>query len=92
MTAAQRAKERALKARTFYIAERRTTMRLEAPFLLALREVAARHKTTMKDLLTTISKENVNLSLSSAVRVYVMSYYKALCEKYETHLDMEDRN
>ncbi|UKJ76118.1 ribbon-helix-helix domain-containing protein (plasmid) [Azospirillum brasilense] len=62
------------------IAGRRTSMRLEPAFWDALTEIAQREGLTVSELCTRLAERVEALdtnSLSSAVRVYVMGYFRA---------------
>ena len=58
---------------------RKTTVRLEPSSWQALREIAEREKTTVNVLATMIDRHRPKTaSLSSAIRVFVTSYYRSL--------------
>ncbi|MBK3735695.1 hypothetical protein GAY29_21855 [Azospirillum brasilense] len=62
------------------VAGRRTSMRLEPAFWDALEEIAEREGLTVSALCTRLAERVEALdtnSLSSAVRVYVMEYFRA---------------
>ncbi|MGY0790917.1 ribbon-helix-helix domain-containing protein [Azospirillum argentinense] len=68
------------------VSGRRTSMRLEAAFWDGLAEIARREEVTVSALCTRLSDELDALSagsLSSAVRVYVMEYFRAATPKPE---------
>ncbi|NUB13697.1 hypothetical protein GAY28_13890 [Azospirillum brasilense] len=68
------------------IAGRRTSMRLEPAFWDALTEIAQREGLTVSELCTRLAERVEALdtnSLSSAVRVYVMGYFRAATPKPE---------
>ncbi|CAO3453795.1 hypothetical protein [Azospirillum argentinense] len=74
------------KVRNVCVAGKRTSMRLESAFWDALAEIARREKVTVSALCTRLADELDSLSaggLSSAVRVYVMEYFRAATPKPE---------
>ncbi|MGR0185418.1 ribbon-helix-helix domain-containing protein [Azospirillum aestuarii] len=68
------------KLRNVMVAGKRTSMRLEPAFWDALEEIAQREALTVSRLCTLLAErldaQDVD-SLSSAVRVYVMEYFRA---------------
>ncbi|NUB28518.1 hypothetical protein GAY30_27215 [Azospirillum brasilense] len=69
----------ARKPRNVIIDGKRTSMRLEAAFWDGLAEIARREEVTVGALCTRLAGELETLSagsLSSAVRVYVLSYFR----------------
>ncbi|MDW7555827.1 hypothetical protein D9623_16445 [Azospirillum brasilense] len=68
------------KLRNVYVAGKRTSMRLEAAFWEGLEEIAQRENLTLGELCNRLAErvEAVDASnLSSAVRVYVLEYFRA---------------
>ncbi|MBY3756705.1 hypothetical protein GBZ26_11240 [Azospirillum formosense] len=68
------------KLRNIIVAGKRTSMRLEPAFWDALTEIAQREGLTVGTLCTRLAERVEALdtnSLSSAVRVYVMEYFRA---------------
>ncbi|MGE5510984.1 MAG: ribbon-helix-helix domain-containing protein [Bacteroidota bacterium] len=63
--------------RSFNIAGHRTSISLEAPFWEALKEVAARERVSMAQLIARIDEGRGGSGLSSAVRVWLLDYYRA---------------
>ncbi len=62
--------------RSFTIAGHRTSISLEAPFWEALKAVAAEERMPMSQLIARIDPARGNGGLSSAVRVWVLQYYR----------------
>jgi predicted DNA-binding ribbon-helix-helix protein len=62
--------------RSFTIAGHRTSISIEAPFWEALRQAAEAERTTVAALVATIDKERGISGLSSAVRVWVLDYFR----------------
>ena len=61
----------AIKKRSVNIAGHRTSVSIEAPFWDALRNIAAREKKSLNDLIAAIDSARDG-NLSSAIRVYVL--------------------
>ena len=62
--------------RSINIAGRKTSVSLEDVFWTALREIAATRKTPLSDLVSAIDKERKHVNLSSAIRLFVLEYYR----------------
>jgi len=62
--------------RSFTIAGHRTSISIEAPFWEALRQAAEAERTTVAALVAGIDKERGTSGLSSAVRVWVLDYFR----------------
>jgi predicted DNA-binding ribbon-helix-helix protein len=62
--------------RSFTIAGHRTSISLEAPFWDALRQAAEARRTTVAALVAAIDKERGASGLSSAVRIWVLDYFR----------------
>lgn len=66
-----------LITRNVYIHTRRTSLRLEIEMWDALQEVADRNNKTIHELCSIISANRpANSSTTSAIRVYLISYYR----------------
>jgi len=63
--------------RSFTIAGHSTSISLEAPFWDALREAAAARGTSLAALVEDIDKQRGSAGLSSAVRVWILDYYRS---------------
>jgi predicted DNA-binding ribbon-helix-helix protein len=63
--------------RSFSIAGHRTSISLEAPFWAALKDVAAREQVPVAQLVARIDGDRNGASLSSAVRVWLLHYYRS---------------
>ena len=63
--------------RAVYVGPRRTTLRLEPAIWEALVEIANQRGRTLHDIVTEIAGNDPNPNLSSAVRVYVVEFYRA---------------
>jgi predicted DNA-binding ribbon-helix-helix protein len=62
--------------RSFTIGGHRTSISLEAPFWTALKAVAAEEKLPLSQLIARIDAERGDSGLSSAVRIWLLSYYR----------------
>lgn len=59
------------------VAGRRTSMRLEPAMWDALKEVCAREGKSMHALVTEIGRGRAQSTLTAAIRVYLLDYFKA---------------
>jgi predicted DNA-binding ribbon-helix-helix protein len=62
--------------RSFAIKGHRTSISMEAPFWEALQQVAARENSTLASLVAAIDATRGEAGLSSAVRVWVLDYFR----------------
>lgn len=62
--------------RSFSIKGHRTSISMEAPFWDALQQAAAAENTTLAGLIARIDAARGNAGLSSAVRVWVLDYFR----------------
>jgi predicted DNA-binding ribbon-helix-helix protein len=70
--------------RSIMLAGRRTSICLEDVFWKSLREIAdARHE-TLSQLVTTIDSKRQHANLSSAVRLFVLGFYRDQCVDYQS--------
>jgi predicted DNA-binding ribbon-helix-helix protein len=58
------------------VAGRRTSVRLEPVMWEALQDIARRQERTIHDVVTQIDRERTASSLTAAIRVYIVSYYR----------------
>jgi predicted DNA-binding ribbon-helix-helix protein len=63
--------------RSFSIRGHRTSISLEPPFWSALKEISARERLPLAKLVGTIDKNRGESGLSSAVRIWLLTYYQA---------------
>ena len=54
----------------------KTSVSLENEFWDGLREIAHRERTTVRTLVGRIDRDRSNFNLSSAIRVFVLNYFK----------------
>jgi predicted DNA-binding ribbon-helix-helix protein len=68
-------KSRVMKRSTL-VNGRNTSVTLEDEFWIALKEIAATQNVGISQLISTIDSQRQHINLSSAIRVYVLSYYR----------------
>jgi predicted DNA-binding ribbon-helix-helix protein len=66
-----------LVKRNIVVAGHRTSARLEPVMWEALREIACRNATTLNELVTDIDVNRGESSLTAAIRVYIVRFYRA---------------
>ena len=66
----------ALDVRNVYVNDQRTSLRLEPSFWDALEDIARRKNTALNTVISDIANQRGDGSLTSAVRVYVLDYYR----------------
>jgi predicted DNA-binding ribbon-helix-helix protein len=66
-----------VKKRSIVVAERKTSVSLEEPFWVSLKEIAASKNVTMRDLIASIRAEGA-ANLSSAIRLFVLDHYRSI--------------
>jgi predicted DNA-binding ribbon-helix-helix protein len=70
--------------RSVVIAGRKTSVSLEDPFWRTFKGIAGRRRTTISELVTSVDAEDGGRSnLSSAIRLFVLEYYRAQLSEYE---------
>ncbi len=70
----------AIKKRSVNIAGHRTSVSIEAPFWDGLKELAARERLSINDLIARIDgarEDGLSGNLSSAIRVYVLNAFRS---------------
>lgn len=71
-------KKTALISRNITVNRKRTSVRLESQMWVAIKEIAEREKCTIHDICTVIAgKKSENITLTAAIRIFLMLYYKA---------------
>jgi predicted DNA-binding ribbon-helix-helix protein len=66
-----------LVIRNIVVEGHRTSVRLEPQMWDALHDVARRQQLTIHDLVTVIDRERTASSLTAAIRVYIVDFYRA---------------
>ena len=59
------------------VGNHRTSVRLEPVMWDALRDIAHRQRVTVHDLVTNIDRERTASSLTAAIRIYIVDFYRA---------------
>jgi predicted DNA-binding ribbon-helix-helix protein len=67
--------------RSVVLSRHKTSISLEEPFWQALREIATERGITTSALLNSIASKRGESNLSSAVRVFVLEHFRAICQK-----------
>lgn len=65
-----------ISKRSVVIVNRKTSVSLENEFWSAVREIAAERKLTVRALVSEISSQTTSGNLSSAVRIFVLDFYR----------------
>lgn len=73
------------KKRSFSIRGHRTSISLEAPFWDALKHVSDRENVSVARLIETVDETRGGAGLSSAVRVWLLDYFRRIdaAERYD---------
>jgi predicted DNA-binding ribbon-helix-helix protein len=66
-----------LVIRNIVVGGHRTSVRLEPVMWEALHDICTRRKVTIHDLVTEIDRERTASSLTAAIRVYIVDFYRA---------------
>lgn len=69
--------ESTLRSGNVTVAGRRTSIRLEPAMWQALREISVREGKTMHALVTEIEQSRAQSSLTAAIRVFLLDYFRA---------------
>tara|TARA_B100001248_G_scaffold74867_1_gene53623 strand:+ start:359 stop:583 length:225 start_codon:yes stop_codon:yes gene_type:complete len=69
------------RKRSITIAGHVTSISLEAPFWDAIRDIASQQDMSTQDLIAEIDNSKRMASLSSAIRVYILSWYQDKANK-----------
>lgn len=72
-----------LESRNVTVGGRRTSMRLEPQMWDALESIAHMEGMTLNNLCTQIDQRRREVGLTSATRVFIISYYRQLVRRYE---------
>jgi predicted DNA-binding ribbon-helix-helix protein len=76
--------------RTIIVSGRRTTLILDPAFWSGLGEICAREGMTLNELCTVVDRGRGAASLTSAVRVFVLSYFRSATPDAGSSLPAED--
>jgi predicted DNA-binding ribbon-helix-helix protein len=69
--------------RSIVVGGHKTSVSLEDEFWAALKEIAARHRVTLSDLVGPIDSQRQHGNLSSALRLFVLNHYRQGVEVQE---------
>ena len=72
-------KSRVIK-RSIFVDGHKTSVTLEDEFWTALKEIATTENVGISQLISMIDSQRQNNNLSSAIRVYVLRYYRERCD------------
>lgn len=62
--------------RNLVVAGRRTSVRLEPAMWDAFNDIARYHRVTVHDLVTMVDRDRAASSLTAAIRVFIVDYYR----------------
>lgn len=68
--------------RSIVIAGHKTSVSLEDPFWQGLREIALSRNMTLSDVVASIDTDRHEGNLSSAIRLFVLDYYRTLSTEH----------
>lgn len=68
--------------RSIVIAGHKTSVSLEDPFWQGLREIALTRNMTLSDVVASIDTDRHEGNLSSAIRLFVLDYYRTLSNEH----------
>jgi len=71
-----------LVSRNITVSGHRTSMRLEPAMWDALQEVARREAKTINDICTMVDERRRESSLTAALRVYIVAYFRAAATEH----------
>lgn len=80
-----------LESRNIVVKGHRTSMRLEPAMWRALEEICRRQSRSVNELCSMIEDRRSQSSLTSAVRVFLVTYFRTLALAYETHAGASGR-
>ena len=76
-----------LVMRNIVVAGRRTSVRLEATMWDALSEIAVQEQKTVHQLVTEVDRQRTESSLTAAIRVYIVGFYRSVVKRMPGALD-----
>ena len=69
--------------RSIVVAGHKTSVSLEDAFWKALKEIAGQREITLSDLVASIDSQRHHGNLSSAIRLFVLEFYRHQAEQHE---------
>ena len=79
-----------LKSQNVVVNGHRTSMRLEPEMWDALREISLRENMTVNQICTMVNKVRDRSSLTSAVRVFALAYFRSVAAEQDARLAIPD--
>jgi predicted DNA-binding ribbon-helix-helix protein len=76
--------------RSIVIAGHKTSVSLEDAFWSGLKEIAIRRRTTLPELVAAIDKQRQHTNLSSALRIFVLDFYRGQVSGMESDDQMPE--
>jgi predicted DNA-binding ribbon-helix-helix protein len=76
--------------RSIVVAGHKTSVSLEDAFWSELKDIASRRRTTLSGLVAAIDKERQHTNLSSALRLFVLDFYRSQISDMEADDQMPD--
>jgi predicted DNA-binding ribbon-helix-helix protein len=70
-----------LVMRNVVVAGRRTSVRLEPTMWDALSEIATQEQKTLHQLVTEVDRQRTESSLTAAIRVYIVGFYRSVVKR-----------
>jgi predicted DNA-binding ribbon-helix-helix protein len=71
--------------RSIVVAGHKTSVSLEDAFWKALKEIAGKREITLSDLVASIDSQRHHGNLSSAIRLFVLEFYRHQTEQLDDH-------
>lgn len=68
--------------RSIIVADHKTSVSLEDAFWKSLKEIASERDLTLSQLVASIDTERRQTNLSSAIRLFVLGYYRTQLDEY----------
>jgi predicted DNA-binding ribbon-helix-helix protein len=62
--------------RSIVVGDHKTSVSLEEAFWIGVKEIASNRNITLSELVSCIDSERVHANLSSAIRLFVLDYYR----------------
>jgi len=78
--------------RSVILAGHKTSVSLEDAFWNALKEIARRRLITLRDLIGTIDSQRQQGNFSSAIRIFVLEYYRSQIPEVEGREGLRERS
>ena len=76
----------AVRKRSIVINGHKTSISLEDAFFGALKEIAQHRRSTLSDMITEVDRTRTDGNLSSALRLFVLDFYRSSSRSAALHL------